>query len=79
MLFRSTIFAKYNDHTLPKPFSKSDNQYVETFAKVDFSILPIDRIHVSPIFLSDSFGQPIPEYLSNKQMQIVGTIENKIN
>ena len=73
------IFAKYNDHTLPKPFSKSDNQYVETFAKINFSILPIDRIQVSPIFLSDSFGQPISEYLSNKQMQIVGTIENKIN
>ena len=73
------IFAKYNDHTLPKPFSKSDNQYVETFAKVDFSILPIDRIHVSPIFLSDSFGQPILEYFSNTQMQIVGTIENQIN
>ena len=74
-----TIFAKYNDHTLPKPFSKSDNQYVETFAKIDYSTLPIDRIHVSPIFLSDGFGNPITEYLSNIQMQIVGNIENKIN
>ena len=73
------IFAKYNDHTLPKPFSKSDNQYVETFAIVDSSILPINRIQVSPIFLSDSFGNPITNYLSNIQMQIVGNIENKIN
>jgi hypothetical protein len=73
-----TIFAKYNDHTLPKPFSKSDNQYVETFAKIDHSTLPIDRIHVSPIFLSDGFGNPITTSLSNIQIQIVGSIENQI-
>ncbi len=74
-----TIFAKYDDHTLPKPFSKSDNQYVETFAKIDHSALALDRIHVSPVFLSDGFGNPITEYLANIQMQIVGSIENKIN
>ena len=74
-----TIFAKYDDHTLPKPFSKSDNQYVETFAKIDHSTLSVDRIHVSPIFLSDGFGNPITSFLSNIQMQIVGSIENKIN
>ena len=74
-----TIFAKYDDHTLPKPFSKSDNQYVETFAKIDYSTLPIDRIHVSPIFLSDGFGNPITSFLSSIQMQIVGSIENQIN
>ena len=74
-----TIFAKYDDHTLPKPFSKSDNQYVETFAKIDHSTLSVDRIHVSPIFLSDGFGNPITSFLSNTQMQIVGSIENEIN
>jgi len=73
------IFAKYNDHTLPKPFSKSDNQYIETSAMINSSILPINRIQVSPVFLSDSFGNLITEYLSNIQMQIVGNIENKIN
>ena len=74
-----TITAKYNDHTLPKPFSKSDNQYVETFSKIDFSILPINRIQSSPIFLSDSSGYSITNYLSNIQMEIVGNIENKLN
>ena len=74
-----TITAKYNDHTLPKPFSKSDNQYVETSSKIDFSILPINRIQTSPIFLSNNFGYPITNYLSNIQMEIVGNIENKLN
>jgi hypothetical protein len=73
------IFAKYNDHTLPKPFSKSDNQYVETTATIDYSILPINRIQASPIYLSDSFGNPMTSLLSETQMQIVGTIENQIN
>ena len=74
-----TITAKYHDHTLPKPFSKSDSQYVETSTIVDYSTSPINRIQVSPISLSDSFGHPITPYLSNSQMQIVGNIENKIN
>ena len=73
------IFAKYNDHTLPKPFSKSDNQYVETSAMIGYSISPINRIQTSPIFLSDSFGNPITDILSEIQMQINGTIENQLN
>ena len=32
------IFAKYDDHTLPKPYSTSDNLEIETSAKVDSSI-----------------------------------------
>ena len=74
-----TIFAKYDDHTLPKPFSKSDNQHAEAFAKIDHSTLPINRIYVSPVFLSDGFENPITSFLSNIQMQIVGSIENQIN
>ena len=73
-----TIFAKYDDHTLPKPFSKTDNQYVETFAKIDHSTLLLDRINVSPVFLSDRFENHITSFLSNMQIQIVGSIENQI-
>ena len=74
-----TIIAKYADHTLPKPFSKSDSQNIETSAIVDYSISPINRIQTSPISLSDGFGNPITSLLSETQIQIVGTIENQIN
>ena len=74
-----TIIAKYNDHTLPKPFSKSDSQYVETVANVDYSTSSINRIEILSIFLSDGFGNPIVSLSPNTQMQIVGTIENQIN
>ena len=74
-----TIIAKYTDHTLPKPFSKSDNQYIETSAMIDHSISPINRIQTYPISLSDGFGNPVTSILSETQIQIVGTIKNQIN
>ncbi len=72
------IFAKYDDYTLPKPFSKSDETSIETSATVDYSIPSIDRIHASTISFSDGFGNPLDSLVSNTQMQIVGTIENQL-
>ena len=74
-----SIFAKYDDHTLPKPFSKSDEISIETSANVDHSIASINRIQTSPISFSDSFGNPLESLTSQTQMQIVGTIENQLN
>ncbi|MFQ5783008.1 MAG: hypothetical protein ACE5GR_08170 [Nitrosopumilus sp.] len=71
-----TIFAKYDDHTLPKPYSVSDNLEIETFAKVDSTIPPIQRIKNSAIFLSDSLGNQLQSFSTNNQFQIVGTITN---
>ena len=74
-----SIFAKYDDHTLPKPFSKSDEISIETSAIIDHSLSPINRIQTSPISFSDSFGNPVTSIISQKQMQIVGKIENHID
>lgn len=71
------IFAKYGDYTLPKPYSTSDNLTVETFAKVDSSIPPIERLENSSINFSDSLGNQLQSFSTNNQMQIVGTITNK--
>ena len=70
------IFAKYDDHTLPKPYSTSDNLEIETSATVDSSIPPIERIQNSPITFSDGLGNPMESFSQNSQMQIVGTIGN---
>ena len=74
-----SIFTKYDDHTLPKPFSKSDEISIETSAIIDHSLSPINRIQTSPISFSDSFGNPVASIISQKQMQIVGKIENHID
>jgi len=73
------IFAKYDDHTLPKPYSTSDNLEIETFARVDSSIPSINLLENSQILLSDSLGNQLLSFSSNHQMQIVGTITNDQN
>jgi len=71
------IFAKYTDYTLPKPYSKSDNLAIDTIARVESSIPPIDRIKNFPITFSDGLGNPLQLFSQNSQMQIVGTILNE--
>jgi len=70
------ISAKYDDHTLPKPFSKSDNQLIETFAVVDSSVPSTQRLTSLPITFSDSFSNKLESFSANTQLQIVGTVQN---
>lgn len=70
------ISAKYDDYTLPKPYSISDNLSLQTFATVDSSVPPIERIEHLPITFSDSLGNPLQSFTENHQIQIVGTIVN---
>jgi hypothetical protein len=73
------IFAKYDDHTLPKPYSTSDDLGIETFARIDSPIPSINLIESSQILLSDSLGNQLLSFSSNHQMQMVGTITNDHN
>ena len=70
------IFAEYDDHTLPKPYSTSENLKIETFASVESSVPPIKRLQSLPITLSDSFGNPLELLSSDSQIQVVGTVTN---
>lgn len=72
------IFAKYDDYTLPKPYSTSDNLEIQTLARVDSSIPPLERISNSPITFSGSLGDPLESFTQNTQMQIVGAIKNEL-
>ena len=71
------IFAKYDDYTLPKPYSTSDSLAIETFARVDSSIPSITRLETSPIHFSDSLGNQLQSFSTNNQLQIVGSITNE--
>ncbi len=70
------LYAKYSDHTLPKPYSINDNLVIETIARFDSSVPAVERLQNSQIILSDSFGNPLDRLLPNQQVQIVGSIEN---
>ena len=71
------IFAKYDDHTLPEPFSTSDNLKVETFANVDSSVPSIERIKNSPTVFSNGLGNTLQSFSPNSQIQLIGTISNE--
>ena len=73
------IFAKYNDHTLPKPYSTSDNLEIIILAKVSSFVPHLERIVNSPIILSDSLGNPLNSIEKNSRVQIVGSITNEQN
>lgn len=70
------IFAEYDDHTLPKPYSTSDNLKIQTEASVESSVPAIKRLQSLPITLSDSFGNPLQSLSPDSQIQIVGTVTN---
>src|SRR3989338_5218441 len=71
-----TIFANYDDYTLPKPYSISDNLAVKTSAIIGSSSSALQSL---PIILSDSMGSQILTVSSNDQIQIVGKILNQQN
>ena len=71
------IFAKYDDYTLPKPYSTSDNLEVNAFSRVDSSIPPIERITHSPISFSDGLGNSLGSFTIDTPIQLVGTIQNE--
>jgi len=71
------IFAKYDDHTLPKPYGTSDNLEIITLANVGSSIPSLKKLTNSPISLTDSSGKPVISFQEEKQIQIVGSIKNE--
>ena len=71
------IFAKYDDHTLPKPYSTSDNLEIITFAKVGSSVPSLEKLTNSPITLTDNSGKPIKSFKEKNRIQIVGSIKNE--
>jgi len=73
------IYAKYDDHTLPKPYSTSDNLEIITLAKITSLISPLERITNSPITLTDSLGTPLKSFQANNRIQIVGSVTNEQN
>lgn len=71
------IHAKYDDHTLPKPYSTSDNLEIISLAKVTSSIPSLEKITNSQIALTDSSGKPLDSFKENNRIQIVGSIKNE--
>ena len=72
------IYAKYEDNTIPSPYSIQDDLDIQIESKLESGILPIQRISIGEIMFTDSFGIPI-EPTINEMNQIVGSVSNNQN
>lgn len=72
-----SIFAKYNDYTLPAPYSINDNLEIITQTKMESNIPTLERVLMSDIKLTDRTGMQQDIVKNDSQIQIVGTIRNE--
>jgi len=72
----NTITARYEDRTLPSPYSISDEQDVVAKSIVESSIPDIEKITVIDLYIADSSGKQISELRSDQRVQIVNNIQN---
>jgi hypothetical protein len=71
------IYAKYDDHTLPKPYSTSENLEIISLAKITSSIPSLKKITNSQITLTDGSGKLLKTLQEDNRIQIVGSIKNE--
>lgn len=74
-----TLIVKYDDYTLPAPYSISDHLAISAESKVVSDIPPIERISIIDNFVTDSSGTRILEPTINDQLQIVAKVTNNQN
>lgn len=71
-----TLHVKYDDYTLPTPYSISDNLQISSQAKFVSNIPPTERITIKDNSIKDGTGTLILSPKIYEQLQIVGEIQN---
>ena len=71
------ITAKYEDNTLPKPYTTADELKISSSALVGPVIAPLDRIPISNNRILNSFGDIINQVSVNQQIQVTSDIGNR--
>lgn len=74
-----TLYAKYDDHTLPKPYTTSDSLEIQSTARVDSSVPAMERIQTSGITISDGGFNKSTIQNVNQNIYIGGTVTNSQN
>jgi len=74
-----SIYAKYEDNTLPSPYSIQDELDIQAKSKIESDIPRLQRISIEDVFVADSFGKPMLEPTVNEQIHIAGMIKNNQN
>ncbi|MCY4491988.1 MAG: hypothetical protein OXC46_11110 [Thaumarchaeota archaeon] len=70
------IHARYEDHTLPEPYSKSDSLNVMARTGI-ISDMTLDRITNSEILFADGSGNLLEVFSVAERIQVVSSLTNK--
>ncbi|HET6517323.1 MAG TPA: hypothetical protein VFG25_03775 [Nitrosopumilaceae archaeon] len=73
------LYAKYEDRTLPRPYSISDELDIVAESSFDSNITPLQRTIVEKTVITDSSGKPLEKLVVNNQLQIVSKVLNTQN
>lgn len=74
-----TITARYEDRTLPEPYSILDELDITAKSIIESSIPDIEKISVTDIYIADSSGKQITELRTDQRIQVVNNIHNNEN
>ena len=70
------LYVKYDDYTLPYPYSISDNLEISSQAQFVSNVPPTERITIKNNSITDSSGTKIISPKTSDQLQIVGAVQN---
>ena len=70
------LYAKYDDYTLPSPYSISDNLEISSQTRFISNIPPTERITIKDNSIRDSSGNLVLSPKIFEQLQVVGTVVN---
>ena len=70
------VTAKYEDNTLPKPYTRADELKVSASAPVGPVVPPMERAPVSNPKVVDSFGNSVSQIRVDQQIQVSANIFN---
>lgn len=72
----NSIYAKYDDYTLPRPYSTNSNLEIKTISKVLSDVPPLERLTISESYLADRSGNIVYDPVINEQVQLVTKVQN---
>ena len=72
-----SITAKYEDNTLPKPYTRADELKITTSVPVGPVVSPLERVPTTNLRMTDSFGSNIGQLNPDQQVQFTADISNR--
>ncbi len=73
------IYTKYEDNTLPSPYSINDSIDVVANSVLTSQTHAIDKVAFGNTILADNLGVPVQDPHAGQQLQVVSEIQNKQN